>query len=386
MDAMIATISHAANLKLIAHCSGREISRGTLFWLLQVSGWAAFGLMMLGYALARERPGPAFFDVSQLIVSGAILTSLYRFAYRWWRRRGISLFRLAGWIFLLSLVGVPLWYEPQAALSLAVRARYPKLVSWAPSYTDIPFDTWLVWGTVLLSWSFLYFGINDWMSLQVERRRAAAAEALVREARLRALQSQLQPHFLFNTLNSIASLVLDGRTDAAVAMVSRIADFLRLSLQTSESPRIPLEQELAFLGLYLEIERLRFGDRLNYRFEVPPETLTLMVPTLLLQPLVENAVRHGILPSTEGGSVVIGASVTGDFLTLQVEDDGPGLVTKTTSSCGIGLANTATRLEEIYGNRGRMSVGKGAMGGVDIKIRIPLCSPAEECEWAYEHC
>jgi two-component system LytT family sensor kinase len=381
-------------MELLARLFGLTISRGALFWLLQAGGWTAFGLMMLGYALAREAFGPAIFDVVQLVVIGAVLTSLYRYAYRWWRRRRIALVALALWIFLLSLVGVPLWYEPQVAISLAVHAHYPGLVTWVPSYTDIPFDTWLVWGFVLLSWSFLYFGINDWMSLQVERRRAAAAEALVREARLHALQSQLQPHFLFNTLNSIASLVLDGRPDAAVSMVSRIADFLRLSLQTSDSSQIPLEKELAFLGHYLEIERMRFGDRLKYRFDVPPEALTVMVPTLLLQPLVENAVRHGILPLTKGGLLVISARAMDGFLTLQVEDDGPGFGSAATSSCGIGLANTATRLEELYGNRSRMSVGKSTMGGVDIKIRIPLfvCKnfvlpdfTTKESEWASEH-
>jgi LytS/YehU family sensor histidine kinase len=231
------------------------------------------------------------------------------------------------------------------------------------------------------------------MSLQVERRRAAAAEALVQEARLHALQSQLQPHFLFNTLNSIASLVLDGRSDAAVTMISRVADLLRLCLQTSETPQITLRKELAFLGYYLDIESMRFGDRLQCRFDAPADTLDLMVPTLLLQPLVENAVRHGILPSAKGGSIVISARAQGQMLTLRIEDDGPGLGSTAAMSSGIGLANTAARLQELYGSGARMIVGQSSMGGVGIAIHIPLKligvpdfadATTRKCEWVSE--
>lgn len=383
----------STSMELLVRLFGRPISHGVLFWLLQVGGWSAFGLMMFGYALAREPVGPAILDVMELVVTGLTLTSLYRYAYRRWRRRRVPLLSLALRIVLLTLIGVPIWYEPQVALSLAARQYFPSLVTWVPSYAMIPRDTWLVWGFVLLCWSFLYFGVNDWMSLQVERRRAAAAEALVQEARLHALQSQLQPHFLFNTLNSIASLVLDGRSDAAVTMISRVADLLRLCLQTSETPQITLRKELAFLGYYLDIESMRFGDRLQCRFDAPADALDLMVPTLLLQPLVENAVRHGILPSAKGGSIVISARAQGQMLTLRIEDDGPGMGSTAAMSSGIGLANTAARLQELYGSGARMIVGQSSMGGVGIAIHIPLKligvpdfadATTRKCEWVSE--
>jgi len=380
-------------MELLVRFFGRAISHGALFWLLQFGGWSVFGLMMFGYALARERVGAAILDVAELVVTGVALTSLYRYAYRRWRRRRVPLLSLALRIVLLALIGVPIWYEPQVAVSLAARQYFPSAVTWVPSYTNIPLDVWLVWGIVLLCWSFLYFGINDWMSLQVERRRAAAAEALVQEARLHALQSQLQPHFLFNTLNSIASLVLDGRQDTAVSMISRVADFLRLSLQTSETPQITLRKELAFLSHYLEIERMRFGDRLRYRFDAPADTQDMMVPTLLLQPLVENAVRHGILHSTQGGSILISARVQDQYLTLRIDDDGPGMGSSAAMSSGIGLANTATRLQELYGDGGRMIVGQSSMGGVGIAIQVPRRSSEDQgfaggttrsSEWLFE--
>jgi two-component system, LytTR family, sensor kinase len=382
-------------MELLVRLFGRAISHGVLFWLLQVGGWSAFGLMMFGYALAREPVGPAILDVMELIVTGLTLTSLYRYAYRSWRRRRVPLLSLALRIVLLMLIGVPIWYEPQVAISLAAGHYFPSMVTWVPSYAIIPREIWLVWGFVLLCWSFLYFGVNDWMSLQVERRRAAAAEALVQEARLHALQSQLQPHFLFNTLNSIASLVLDGRSDTAVTMISRVADLLRLCLQTSETPQITLRKELAFLGHYLDIESMRFGDRLRCRFDAPADTLDLMVPTLLLQPLVENAVRHGVLPSSKGGSIVISARAQGQNLTLSIEDDGPGMGSSVATSSGIGLANTAARLQELYGSDARMIVGQSSMGGVGIAIQIPLKSSADpdfadattrKCDWVSEPC
>jgi hypothetical protein len=256
-----------------------------------------FGLIVLGFTLVMEPLKPAIFDSCMLVVSGFVLTSLYRYLYRRWRRLETPLPVIALGIGVLGVIGVPLWYEPQILLTRLASASHPSWVAMVPNYEAIPAHAWLQWGTVLFGWSFLYFGINDWISLQSERRRAATAELSAQAARLRALQSQLQPHFLFNTLNSVSSLILDNRPATAVSMIAKLGDLLRLSLQTSDTPQIPLEEEIAFLHHYLEIEKMRFSDRLQYRFDIAPEARRALVPTLLLQPLVENAVRHGILPS-----------------------------------------------------------------------------------------
>jgi len=305
--------------------SGRQVSHRFLFWLLQAGGWIAFGLMMFGYALARESPLQAVFDVLILIGTGFALTIFYRYLYGRWRRRGVSPLRLSIYVLLLAAVGAPVWFEPQVLLTWIAASIRPSLVRWMPSFTIIPLDTWLFEAFVLLTWSLLYFGVNGWISLQLERRRAVRAEALAQSARLQALQSQLEPHFLFNTLNGISALVLEGRSEAATTMIALLSDFLRLALQTSQTPQITVAEEMTFVRHYLDIQKIRFGDRLRFQIDVAAEADAALVPTLLLQPLVENAVRHGILVRANGGAVQISVGVQAGLLHLRVEDDGPGL-------------------------------------------------------------
>jgi two-component system, LytTR family, sensor kinase len=353
----------------------RPVSHHALFWVLQTAGWAVLSVVTLGLMFRNEPPQVAVFDVVIFTATGFALTSLFRYPYRRWRRLQTPLPIVGLGIAALGAVGVPLWYEPQTLLTRIASELHPSWVVWVPSYTDIPVHFWLLWGAVLYGWSFLYFGINDWISLQAERRRAAAAEVSAQGARLRALQSQLQPHFLFNTLNSISSLILDGRSSTAVSMIGQLGELLRLSLQTSDTPQIPLAQELFFLNCYLEIEKTRFGDRLKCRVDVAPEASVALVPTLLLQPLVENAVRHGILPLARGGTVSVTARVEDDRLKIKIEDDGQGLKARSSAesrSSGIGLANVARRLEELFGNQAVLAVGVGHAGGVVIDLELPF--------------
>jgi len=352
--------------------SGRQVSHRFLFWLLQAGGWIAFGLMMFGYALARESPLQAVFDVLILIGTGFALTIFYRYLYGRWRRRGVSPLRLSIYVLLLAAVGAPVWFEPQVLLTWIAASIRPSLVRWMPSFTIIPLDTWLFEAFVLLTWSLLYFGVNGWISLQLERRRAVRAEALAQSARLQALQSQLEPHFLFNTLNGISALVLEGRSEAATTMIALLSDFLRLALQTSQTPQITVAEEMTFVRHYLDIQKIRFGDRLRFQIDVAAEADAALVPTLLLQPLVENAVRHGILVRANGGAVQISVGVQAGLLHLRVEDDGPGLKRANPVSTGLGLSNTATRLSELYGTQASFTVGRGTGGGVAADISLPL--------------
>jgi len=367
--------SHLSELKpgWLVWPSGRQLSHELLFWSLQIAGWLAFGLMMFGYALARESPLQAIFDVLILITTGFALTSLFRLFYGHWRRRGVAPIRLSLYVLMLSAVGAPIWFEPQVLLTWIAASLRPSLVRWVPSFTFIPLDTWLFEAFVLLTWSLLYFGVNGWISLQLERRRATRAEALAQSARLQALQSQLEPHFLFNTLNGISSLVVEGRTEAATTMIALLSEFLRLALQTVDTPQITVTEEMSFVRHYLDIQKIRFGERLKFSIDVAAETCEALVPTLLLQPLVENALRHGILARADGGSVSIVVSAHDGMLRLRVEDDGLGLRrSNTATSSGLGLSNTATRLSELYGHRATFTVGKGSHGGVAVDIGIPL--------------
>jgi LytS/YehU family sensor histidine kinase len=191
------------------------------------------------------------------------------------------------------------------------------------------------------------------------------------EARLKTLEAELHPHFLFNTLHAISTLVHTD-PESADRMISRLSDLLRLTFDRSGAAGVPLKEELEFLQKYLEIEQTRFQDRLSVRFDIAPETLDAEVPRLILQPLVENAIKHGVSPRSGPGLVQIAAKRLGDLLSLEVRDDGVGLTTaaRTRLHSGVGLSNTRDRLECLYGSRHRLDFSEGS-NGLAVRIEIP---------------
>jgi LytS/YehU family sensor histidine kinase len=195
-------------------------------------------------------------------------------------------------------------------------------------------------------------------------------------AQLQSLRVQLQPHFLFNVLNTISSYIYED-PDTAVKIVARLSELLRSSLDSQNRAFIPLAQELAIAETYLEIERLRFSDRLQVRIDVPGETRRALVPSFLLQPLLENAMRHGIAGQIEGGTVEIVARRLGETLSLQVQDDGAGARPDRPASTGIGLGNTRSRLERLYGADHTWRAGNRPGGGFEVEIAIPFRSEPE---------
>jgi LytS/YehU family sensor histidine kinase len=212
------------------------------------------------------------------------------------------------------------------------------------------------------------------------REREQAAEQLARsltEARLQSLKMQLQPHFLFNTLNAISALI-PADAKPARRMVARLGDLLRATLEHEETQEVTLREELAFLEPYLEIEKARLEDRLTVLMNIAPETLDARVPHLILQPLVENAIRHGIASRIEPGKVEISASRGPDdrFLQLEIRDDGQGLNrdNDVAPRRGVGLTNIRSRLEQLYGNEHRFKLENQAGGGVHVRISLPFRS------------
>jgi sensor histidine kinase YesM len=204
--------------------------------------------------------------------------------------------------------------------------------------------------------------------------RAAQLEAQLAQAQLQTLRMQLQPHFLFNTLNGIAGLVRDQKNKAAVDMLAGLSDLLRYTLENAGKQEVPLREELDFLELYLDIQQMRFSDRLAVRLDVAPETLDALVPNLILQPLVENAIRHGIAGRASGGTVGVSASLEHGLLRIRVYDDGTGLREdwRLKQSDGIGLQNTLARLEQLYGAGHGFTVRNRERGGVEASLAIPL--------------
>jgi two-component system LytT family sensor kinase len=227
---------------------------------------------------------------------------------------------------------------------------------------------------VYLLIAFLAYAYSYYLRYRQGELRASQLEAQLSQAQLQALKMQLHPHFLFNTLHSISALLHKDK-EAARKMITRLGDFLRLTLENSGTQEVTLKEEMEFLRCYLEIERIRFQDRLTTRVHVDPEALDTRVPNLILQPIVENAIRHGIAPRSTPGEIEIHAKQEDGFLRIQIRDNGSGLpINRSTESLfkkGLGLANTASRLDRLYGARHRFEIANNPGGGLAVTMEIP---------------
>ena len=252
----------------------------------------------------------------------------------------------------------------------------------------------LLWGTPPLGWftalQRLHLTNLDWLLMTYttvvgftyaigyhrEARDRAVHEAQLQanlmEARLKTLEAELHPHFLFNTLHAISTLV-HTNPDSADRMISRLSDLLRLTFDRSGAARVPLQEELEFLQKYLEIEQTRFQDRLSVQYDIDPATLDAEVPRLILQPIVENAIKHGVSPRSGPGLVRIASKTDAEHLWLEVRDNGVGLSgsARTQFRSGVGLANTRDRLECLYGEAQKLEFSEGE-GGLTVRIALPL--------------
>lgn len=225
---------------------------------------------------------------------------------------------------------------------------------------------------VFTTWLAAYLGMMAISDLQVEREHAARAEAQAQRARLDMLRYQLNPHFLFNTLNSISSLVLDRRNVEAERVILRLSRFLRHTIDCDSAAMSSLGKEVEIQREYLEIEAARFGPRLEVRCAVPETLFDCLVPSLLVQPIVENAIKHAAARSQDVTHLTIGAMAQGDVLTIYVEDDGPGLPDDGVGRLGLGLKNTQERLATRYGAAGRLRLVKRAPRGLRVELEFPL--------------
>jgi sensor histidine kinase YesM len=232
---------------------------------------------------------------------------------------------------------------------------------------------------VLMYWFvvFAHLGWHYYRRFRERELQAAELQQKLVEARLEALRMQLNPHFLFNTLHAVSALIHED-PNAADRVLARLSELLRLSLDQSKPQEVPLSEELAFLDRYLEIEQTRFADRLQVEKEVEPETERALVPYLILQPLVENAIRHGIEPREDTGRLAIRAHRSNGTLQLRVSDNGAGLPEEkgTPLREGIGLSNTRSRLQHLYGDGYRLELVSAPGGGLEARIDIPYRTTA----------
>ena len=343
-------------------------------WLLALIGWTALALFFASQTwLAYKYSGG---QVSFWLVLKISLTEWY------------------GWAFLAPGI---MWLGRRFPLE---RARWPKsltihlAVSIAVSLLKWTLNNLLrryILGFSSVSLSFVFHQnlATYWILvaatqgyLYYSRYRegelcTAHLSAQLAEAQLQALRMQLHPHFLFNTLNAISTLVHKD-PEIADRMIARLSDLLRLTLENVGVQKVRLAQELEFLDRYLEIERMRFPDRLEVRMRIAPETLDARAPYLILQPLVENAIRHGIAPRSTPGTVEVRSECKDGRLILEVRDDGPGISQNRNPKEGVGISSTLARLERLYGVAHQFDLHNAPEGGLAVTIAIPFRLMAED--------
>ena len=374
----------APNRPSITLGSGREVSKASLFNVLQAGGWAAAYVVCSIAAEQRFGLWPALLDTLIWAVCGFLITLGIRHLYRRSRRLHHSYVVIATIALTSSVLLAPLWYfmeQISLRTTLTALLHVDSLRSLFSAYAvrtarDPLFFSiylWPFYSIILITWASLYFGVNAILELESERANVINALKLADTARLRALQSNLNPHFLFNALNGIATLVRERDSVTAAAMVDALGTFLRSTLQRLDTPELRVAEEIELIEQYLRIQRYRFGTRLHAVVEVKREALGALIPTLILQPLVENAVRYSVLPRDAGGSLWVSVRKEHAVLVVSVEDDGPGLNGGTLNAFGMGLQNSSERLNALYGAAASLTIGGRTDGtGCAVVIRLPF--------------
>ena len=359
-------------------------NKNQAFWNLQLAGWGGATLLRAMSALANGQSPDRL-----VIILIATIT-------------GFSLSLILAVIYGQVIRQRPLvtWGSTALVLALATGV-YAFIDSWvlqvAGAATDGNFASlfvgiYFIDLTLLGAWSALYFAINFFLQIEEQADRLERLEAQATSAQLAMLRYQLNPHFLFNTLNSISTLVLLKQSETANAMLTRLSSFLRHTLVTQPGGKVSVAQEVETLKLYLGIEQMRFEERLRSTFRIEPEAAGAQLPAMLLQPLVENAIKYGVSPQEEGAEIAIVAQIVGPRLRVTVSDTGPGMTMNGTEeglpavrptharrdSTGVGLANIRDRLAQAYGEEHRFEIRSPESGGFSVLVELPFEPDSED--------
>ncbi|MCB2085905.1 MAG: histidine kinase [Sphingomonadaceae bacterium] len=359
-------------------------NKNRAFWNLQFAGWGGAFLLRAVSGLANGQDSAFFLTILIESITGFSISLVLSVIYRQ----------------LINRRPLVAWGVSGLVMSAAV-LLFAFIGTWVTSLTRGPGDasfTALIIGyliyplTLLGAWSALYYAINFFLQIEEQADRLERLEAEATSAQLAMLRYQLNPHFLFNTLNSISTLVLLKETAPANAMLTRLSSFLRQTLVTDPGGKVTLAQEVETLKLYLGIEKMRFEERLRTEFEVEPEAAKAQLPAMLLQPLVENAIKYAVSPQEEGARISLAARLVGQRLRVTVSDTGPGLPADGkqhslpdaltghghTVSTGVGLANIRDRLSQAYGEDHLFEIRTPATGGFAVTIEIPFETETDE--------
>ncbi|RIX26808.1 sensor histidine kinase [Sphingomonas edaphi] len=336
------------------------------FWVLQSIGWTGFFFLRTISGLANSLGAMFVVHTLLLTATGYSLTLLMASLYR----RLIVMRAL--WTVAISLFTVVI-----AAAAFSFIETWSLATFINPEFKPAGmqfFGAIILDFSILAAWSALYYGINYYLLLEEEIDQRSQLESQASSAQLAMLRYQLNPHFLFNTLNSISTLVLLKQTERANAMLSRLSSFLRYTLVNEPTAKVTLVQEVETLKLYLEIEKMRFEDRLRPHFKIEGDTIGARLPSLLLQPLIENAIKYAVTPAENGADIWVTARREGRAVRIEVADSGPGpgAAPIDAQSTGVGLANIQDRLAQAYGPAHGFATRTNEHGGFSVIIEIPL--------------
>lgn len=339
------------------------------FWAFQAFGWTGYFLVRLFQAITLE------FELEYVsiqyfaaVLIGISMTIVLRHVYRLVRDRPLPLV-LPVVVVLCATFGL-LFSSLELALAPVIVPGFQRAAGLF-LFSNAMFEA-----TALFAWSAIYFGYHYYTGLQEQKAQVLQATAMAHQAQLKMLRYQLNPHFLFNTLNAISTLVLEKSEDDANKMLTKLSSFLRYTLVNQPTQRISLDQELYALGLYLDIEEVRFGDRLKVTYDIDDDVRAALVPSLILQPLIENAIKYAVAPAIDGGTITVCVKhLEENRLRLALKDSGPGvddihnIVSQ--SGSGVGIANTKERLSQIYGDDHDFRLENLQPTGLGIFIEIP---------------
>ncbi len=347
------------------------------FWRLQAVGWGGALVLRTMSAIANDLPFASLVLVLIATITGFSISLVLSVIYR----------------SLITKRAIVTWGLTLLVLPLAV-GLHAFIDAWVisllraegdASFTQLFLGVFYLDATLLGAWTALYYMVNFYLQVEEQNDQLIQLENQATQAQLAMLRYQLNPHFLFNTLNSISTLVLLKQTEPANAMLSRLSSFLRYTLVNKPSARVTVAQEVETLKLYLDIERMRFEERLRTTFTIDPATETCLLPSLLLQPLVENAIKYAVSQQESGAEITIVTQLIGPMLRITVSDTGPGLQSETTDnrlsgmtydggepvSTGVGLSNIRDRLSQAYGEKHRFETIEPLEGGFAVVIELP---------------
>jgi len=353
-----------------------DLLRAKQFWIFQLVGWSVWTLMLVLRDLLivpSEYIFPRALIFGSSAVVGILVTSGLRIAFHMVWERGFIVRFLVGWFG--SFAAALIWQPFQNFIALIPFGEVTDLS--ATSTLDLFDGLFRISCPLMLLWSGLYFLIKYYQLFQAEKEKSLRSQALAHQAQLLMLRYQLNPHFLFNTLNAISTLVLAQSTARANEMLTKLSKFLPYSLDHSPLDKVTLAHELDSSRLYLDIEKVRFAERQKLEFDISPEAEAALVPTMILQPIIENTIKHAISKSEAGGRIHIAARRKYESLVLEVSDDGPGLSDNSvnadalTLSKGVGVSNIQNRLQEIYGDEHKLLFSNVETGGLSGTVEIP---------------